>query len=70
MTELVNRYIGRECVIYTMNSQLTGVIREIHDGWLLIDNGTDNEAINLDYVIRVRPYPTNKKGKKKAVIVD
>ena len=28
------------------------------------------EAINLDFVIRIREYPTDKKGKKKSIILD
>ena len=28
------------------------------------------EAINLDFVIRIREYPRNKKGKKKSVVLD
>ena len=28
------------------------------------------EAINLDFVIRIREFPTNKNGKKKSVILD
>lgn len=28
------------------------------------------EAINLDFVIRIREYPKNKKGKKKTVALD
>ena len=29
MTDLVKNYVGRECLIYTMNSQLAGVIKEV-----------------------------------------
>jgi len=32
-------------------------------------NGTV-EAINLDFVIRIREFPKNKKGKKKSVVLD
>ena len=28
------------------------------------------EAINLDFVIRIREYPKNKNGKKKSVVLD
>lgn len=70
MTDMLEPYIGKDCVVYTMNSQVSGVIREIRDGWLKLDNGKDVDAINLDYVVRVREYPRNKKGKKAAVILD
>ena len=28
------------------------------------------EALNLDFVIRIREYPKNKKGKKKSIVLD
>ena len=70
MTEMLDCYIGKECIVYTMNSQVSGVIKEIRDGWLKLDNGKDVDAVNLDYVIRVREYPRNKKGKKVSVVLD
>ena len=36
--------------------------------WIEKDGKT--EAINLDFVIRIREYPRNKKGKKKSVVFD
>lgn len=70
MTDLVKNYMGRECLIYTMNSQLAGVIKEVDGSWITVDNGKDLEAVNLDYVIRIREYPRNKNGKKKAIVGD
>lgn len=70
MTDLVKNYVGRECLIYTMNSQLAGVIKEVDGSWITVDNGKDLEAVNLDYVIRIREYPRNKGGKKKAIVRD
>ena len=70
MTDLVKNYIGRECLIYTINSQLAGVIKEVDGSWITVDNGKDLEAVNLDYVIRIREYPRNKNGKKKAIVGD
>lgn len=32
MTELAKRFIGKECVISTFNSQVVGVIKEVTDG--------------------------------------
>lgn len=70
MTELAKRYIEKDCVIYTVNSQLTGVIKEVSDSAIWIDNKGSLEAVNLDFVIRIREYPKNKNGKKKSVIID
>lgn len=70
MLEIVNVYVGKECLIYTMNSQITGTISEVNDNWIKIKSGTTEDIINLDYVIRIREYPKNKKGKKKSVVLD
>ena len=70
MLELAKRFIGRECIIYTFNSQLTGLIKEVTDGAILIENGGAPEAVNLDFVVRIREYPKKKNGKKKSVILD
>lgn len=72
MKELALRFIDKECVIYAFDSshQYTGLIKEVTDGAILIEKDGKLEAINLDFVIRIREYPTNKKGKKKSVILD
>ena len=70
MTEIVKNYIGLDCLIYTMNSQLTGVIKTVEGNWITVDNGNSVEAVNLDYVIRIREHPKNGKGKKKSIVLD
>ena len=72
MKELATRFIGKECLIYAFDSnhQFTGTIKEVTDNALLIENNNTVEAINLDFVIRIREYPKNKKGKKKSVVLD
>lgn len=66
MSEIVNNYIGTLCLIYTMNDQLSGVIQAVNGNWITVDNGRDVEAVNLDYVIRIREHPKNKSDRKKA----
>ena len=39
----------------------------MHRAILVEKNGT-SEAINLDFVIRIREFPKNKKGKKSVVL--
>jgi len=72
MIELAKRFIGKECLIYAFDSnhQFTGTIREVTDSAILIENNGTLEAINLDFVIRIREYPRNKNGKKKSVVLD
>lgn len=72
MIELAKRFIGKECLIYAFDSshQFQGTIKEVSDGAILVENGGAIEAVNLDFVIRIREYPKNKKGKKKSVVLD
>ncbi len=72
MIELAKRFIGKECLIYAFdgNHQFEGIIKEVIDGAALIEKDGQMEAINLDFVIRIREYPKNKKGKKKSVVLD
>ena len=70
MLELAKRFIEKECIIYTFNNQLEGVIKEISGNALMIEKKGMLEAVNLDFVVRIREYPRNKKGKKKSVVFD
>ena len=72
MIELAKRFLDKECLIYSFDSnhQYQGVIKEVSNSAVLIENSGNVEAINLDFVIRIREFPKNKKGKKKTVIVD
>lgn len=70
MVELCKRFIGKECIIYTYNSQIEAMVKDVSDGAILIEKNGEEEAVNLDYVMRVREYPKNKKGKKKSIVVD
>ena len=70
MKELAKRFMNKECVIYSFDSNhlFDGVIKEVTDGAILLEKDSKVEAINLDFVIRIREYPRNKKGKKSLVV--
>ena len=70
MVELARNFIGKECIVYTFNSQITGIIKEVGSGGLLIEKSGTLEAVNFDYIVRIREYPKNKNGKKKSVVLD
>ena len=74
MKELAKRFIGEECIIYTITSNdgsVQGLIKEIDDGGMVIEKKTGElEIINLDFVTRIREYPRKKNGKKKSIVVD
>ena len=72
MKEFEERFIDKDCVIYSFdgNHQYVGIIKEVTDGAILVENGGKIEALNLDFVSRIREYPKNKNGKKKSVVLD
>ena len=72
MVELAKRFIDKECLVYAFDSnhQFEGVVKEVSNGAMLLEKNGCIEAINLDFVIRIREYPRTKKGKKKSVVLD
>lgn len=71
MQELAKQFIGKECLLYTFNgTQVIGTINEISGNAVLIEREGSIEAVNLEFVTRIREYPRNKKGKKKSVVLD
>jgi len=73
MGEAFKRFIGKECIISTMSSSITGTVEAIEDNWLIIRSlksgrGNDSDMVNIDYISRIQEYPKNNKGKKKIVI--
>ena len=74
MNELAKRFIGQECIIYTITSNdgsVQGVIKEVTDSGMLIEKKTGElEIINLEFVTRIREYPRKKNGKKQSVVLD
>lgn len=72
MEELAKQFVGKECIIYTLasnDSYIKGIIKNVSDGGMIIDNNGNIEAVNLEFVTRIREYPRNSKGKKKSVII-
>ena len=74
METLAKQFIGKECIIYTITSNdgsVQGTIKEVHEGGMLLEDAQGQlQAVNLEYVTRIREYPRNKKGKKRQVILD
>lgn len=71
MNDVFNRYIGKDCIIYTSSSSLSAIecsVISVNDNWLCIKTRDGEEVINFDYIVRIKEHPVNKKGKKKSVI--
>lgn len=68
--ELAEKFIGKECLVYTIASNsesVNGVIKEVTDSGLLIEQEGAFQAVNLEYVTRIREWPRKANGKKKTV---
>lgn len=68
--ELAKQFIGKECIIYTVTGTdpaIKGTIREVTDGGIIVEKKDCTEAVNLEYVTRIREWPRNTKGKKKQI---
>lgn len=73
MKDLAQSFIGKECLIYTVTgegSAVKGRIKEVTDSGILIECDGNLQAVNLEYVTRIREWPRKKNGKKKEIIVD
>lgn len=70
MKELANRFVGKDCIVYTIagtDSTVKGTIKEVSDSGIIIEKPDGIEAVNLEYVTRIREWPRNAKGKKKQI---
>ena len=70
MTTLAQRFIGKECIVYTLEHQVIGVIKEVAEGAILLESKDSVQAVNIDFVMRIREYPKKPNGKKKGIVVD
>jgi hypothetical protein len=73
MDNAIKAFIGKECIIYTISSQVAGVIESVDDGWVTVRPANKENAapeiVNTDYISHIREYPRKKNGKKKAFVV-
>jgi hypothetical protein len=67
MNELMHKYIGKEVIIYTGLSSVSGTLTKIEDSWAELETVTGSQILNLEYISRIREYPRNKKGKKSSL---
>lgn len=70
MSHMIEKFIGKDCLINLgSGSTADGVVKSVADGWVELEGKDGNlQAVNLDYISRIREYPTNKNGKRKVVI--
>ena len=70
MSHMIEKFIGKDCLINLgSGSAADGVVKSVADGWVELEGKDGNlQAVNVDYISRIRVYPTNKNGKRKVVI--
>lgn len=70
MSDMIKSFIGKECIIYTLQGQVSGIIDTMEDNWITVKRMDSVEIINIEYINRIREYPKDKKGKKKSFFID
>lgn len=71
MQKFAERYIGKYVLMDTVSTaRYDGVIKEVTDNAALLEKDGKEIVVNLDYVVRLREYPTGKNGKRKTIIGD
>ncbi len=68
--ETIKSFLGKECLIYMLNNQMTGTIESLSDNWLSVRVGDAVDIVNVEYISRIREYPRTRSGKKRSIIAD
>lgn len=69
MKDAAARYIGKDCIVELItDKQVTGIIQEVTEHAVIVKDiehpDREPSAVNLSYVVNIRPFPYNKKGKR------
>ena len=66
MKELVERFVGKDVYVKLLEGTADGVIREVTDRGIVLENKGGMQIVNLDYIVKVREYPY-KNGKRATI---
>lgn len=66
MKELAARFIGKDVYIKLLEGTADGVVKEVTDDGIVLENKNGLQIINLNYVMKLREYPY-KNGKRATV---
>lgn len=69
MKELVQRFMDKDVYINLLDGKADGVVKEVTDSGIVLENKEGIQIINLDYIIKIREYP-HKKGKRATIWSD
>ena len=72
MIDLAKQFIGKDVYVYTIDeNEFGGVLKQVTNDALLLELEDNTlEVVNIEYVVRFREYPRDKKGKKKFIVTD
>ena len=54
--------------INLLDGRADGVIKEVTDNGIVLENKNGVQVVNLDYVVKLREHPYNKKGKRSTIM--
>ncbi len=67
MYDQAKKYINKDCCIKMIDGRCDGIIIEVTDGAIVIEqeNNKIKKVLNMEYVVSIMEYPKNKNGKRK-----
>ena len=66
MRELAERFIGKDVYMKLLEGTADGVVKEVTESGILLENKDGIQVVNLDYIMKIREYPY-KNGKRATV---
>ena len=63
MKELLSRFMEKDVYIKLLDGHADGVVKEVSDNGVVLENKDGLQIVNLEYVLKVREYPY-KNGKR------
>ncbi len=55
MNELIQRFIGKQCQVFSENGNcVQGVVETVDGNWVSMQTKQGTELVNLDYVSRIK----------------
>lgn len=69
MKELASRFIGKDVYVKLLDGNADGIVKEVTDGGMVLENKNGLQVLNLNYIIKIREYPY-KNGKRATLLAE
>lgn len=63
LKELMQSFVGKDVFVKLLEGNADGIVKEVTDGGMVLENKNGLQILNLDYIIKIREYPY-KNGKR------